>query len=413
MNRPQQKPRVLSARWVLTAAGDPIEHGEVLVEAGQIVAVAGRGKLSADSRYPVQAFDDAVLIPGLVNAHTHLEFSLLNEPLGHQGISMTDWIPKVIECRNGISETVKQSAIAAGLRQARETGTVAIGEIATAPTHRAGDYGESPEIFKTIFLEQLTRDPSLLPARAAEAQAHVDQADRGSSEFQFALSPHAPYSVHSELLNQMVELALSTKSKLAMHVAESAAEIELLETKTGAFVDLFQSMGIWNPDSFGETDSIDAILKQLSRIEGALLIHGNFLSQQQFEFAAQQGISIVCCPRTHAWFAHEAFPVSEMIAAGVNVAVGTDSRASNPDLNLLEELKNLHQRTSLPAATILEMGTANGAKALGIDREYGTIEPGKSAALAVIEIAQPNDPYSFLAEREAVARAIIDPSDQQ
>ena len=115
-------------------------------------------------------------------------------------------------------------------------------------------------------------------------------------------------------------------------------------------------------------------------------------------------MSAIYCPRTHAWFAHDPYPLEEMLAAGVNVAFGTDSRASSPDLNLLEEMRAVARRhPAVPTAKIVEMGTLSGARALGLDKELGTLEPGKLARFAVVELpeAAADDPYGLLDSRRS------------
>jgi len=174
-----------------------------------------------------------------------------------------------------------------------------------------------------------------------------------------------------------------------MHLAESREELELLQSHTGPLVDLLQSLDAWHPDVLPRGLRPLDYLKTLAAAHRTLVIHGNYLEQDEIEFLAahRDRMSVIYCPRTHAYFGHEPYPLAEMLTAGVRVAVGTDSRASNPDLNLFEELRHIarHHPAVEPEA-ILRMGTLAGAEALGIADDYGSITPGKKAALAIVSL---------------------------
>ena len=395
--------KIIIGNWVLPVAGPPIQNGAVAIEAGRILAVGSQDEIPvAHPTMEVQELPATTIIPGLVNAHTHLEFSDLASPLGYHGISLPDWIRIVVQSRYETSPADKRNAISQGLHELVSTGTVAVGEIATPPTNLVADYAASP-VHKTIFLEQLTRNLDLLPQRASEAATHLDQ-----TTLSMGLSPHAPYSTHAKLVEQLVDAAIENDAPLAMHLAESRDEIELLESRGGRFVEMLKDFGVWNPDSFSDRDSIDNLIEQLGRHKRSLLIHGNYLTDQQLKRIAELGLTIVFCPRTHAWFGHQPYPLSRMLELGINVAVGTDSRGSNPDLNLLEDMK--HIATNHPAstpATILEIGTLNGARALGIQDQFGSLEKGKLAALSQIQSKQQQDsPWWWLTEKSAIAKPV-------
>ena len=217
------------------------------------------------------------------------------------------------------------------------------------------------------------------------------------------ISPHAPYSVHPQLLDLIGERAKEYKVPLAMHLAETTAERDLLEHRTGPFVDLLQDFGIWDESSFHPTRSILDYLTTLANASRSLVIHGNYLNDHEIDFVASVAdkMSIVYCPRTHHYFNHAEYPLETLLRAGICVAVGTDSRASNPDLNLFEELKFISQSfPTISAHDILRLGTVNGATALGIDRYRGSISVGKRAALSFLPcptgISADADPFEWM-----------------
>jgi cytosine/adenosine deaminase-related metal-dependent hydrolase len=192
-----------------------------------------------------------------------------------------------------------------------------------------------------------------------------------------------------------------------MHLAESRDELELLQTGTGAFQHLLADRSMWDSKAIPLGSKPLDYLQVLSKAPRALIIHGNYLSEQEIEFLAEHRdhMSVVYCPRTHAFFSHEPYPLAKMLAAGVRVALGTDSRASNSDLSLLEEMRQVtRQFPELSLDTILQMGTIAGAEALGLADETGTLTTGKLADLVAIPCSPHDEPL------DAVLRSNSAPS---
>jgi cytosine/adenosine deaminase-related metal-dependent hydrolase len=246
-------------------------------------------------------------------------------------------------------------------------------------------------------------------ARAGEAAAAAEAflaATGSEADMLPGLSPHAPYTVHPQLLASLVELSRRFHVPLAMHLAESKEELELLHSGSGAFRELLESVGAWEEAAGSRLSSVLDYLRELVRAPRALVIHGNYLNAEEIAFVAEHGetMSVVYCPRTHAFFGHDAYPLARLLAAGVNVALGTDSRASNPDLSLFEEMRSAAARhPGVDPAAILRMGTIGGATGLGIAERSGTIEPGKRADLTVVALGdeRARDPHELLFAPEA------------
>jgi len=378
--------------------GEPIENGAVAVVGRDVVAVGDFKKITRD--FPIRTFDvtelgDGTIVPGWVNAHTHLEFSDVEEPLGFPGIKFTDWIRRIVKRRiesnrlesdtNSVSS--KSLAIRRGLLESKQAGTWAIGEIATAPLD-LNDYSEADcQIVTRCFFEQLGRDPSNYPTQATELTSFLSITQPDHSTFFQGASPHAPYSVSELLFNQIQSISLTAATPVAMHIAETLEERELLEKGSGDFVDLLKEFGIWNPTDFNGGFSISGILNQLSKTEHALIVHGNYLNDIELDFIAAHpsNMSVAFCPRTHRFFQHSLYPLQKMLNRKINVCLGTDSRASNPDLNIFKEAQEV--AASFPALSprqILEMATINGSKALGLPSGIGTISENQTASLNYI-----------------------------
>ena len=207
------------------------------------------------------------------------------------------------------------------------------------------------------------------------------------TNWSLGLSPHAPYSVHPELLRKLVDVSRHQKVSIAMHLAESREEIEWVENRTGPFREMLESLNACYPDSMPSNYSIQAILELLANARRLLLIHGNYLTNENIELIARyrNQMSVVYCPRTCHFFGHVDHPFRKLIEAGIQVALGTDSRASNPDLNLWAEGQFLSNEQGVDPVEVLNMMTINGANAMGIEKDFGTIEVGKVAAFSVLE----------------------------
>ncbi|BBO33484.1 amidohydrolase family protein [Lacipirellula parvula] len=379
--------QTLRARWVLPIDGPPIEGGCVTLRDGVIAAV-GQRATEADA---VTDLGDVVLLPALVNAHTHLEFSGLTKPLGLTGMSLPAWIRSVIADR-GRGDRDPAAAIAAGLQESRNAGVGAIGEIATS---LAALYEANNDGSLLLFQEAIGFSAGRVDSVFAEMERRVELAGAAAG-----ISPHAPYTVHPRLLERLVDLAVERCLPMAMHLAESREELELLRDGTGPFQELLADRSMWDASAIPRDSRVLDYMRQLSRAERSLVIHGNYLDAEEIAFAANQRerMSVVYCPRTHAYFGHESYPLVAMLDAGVRVAFGTDSRASNPDLNLLSEVRfAAAHHPGVAPATLLRMATLDGAAALGLAGSLGSIAIGKAARLIAMPCgAEKHDPYAPL-----------------
>jgi cytosine/adenosine deaminase-related metal-dependent hydrolase len=376
----------LQARVVFPVDRPPFERGVVTMEGERIVAV---GQVVP----PTNCLDlgDVALLPGLVNAHTHLEFSHLRKPLGKRGMSLVDWIRLVIAERGGRGFAAGL-AIEDGIHESLTHGVTSIGDITTVevPAHFF------PRIDLTLFHEAI----GFSRARAASALAAIlvrllpqfmpdSYAGRATADIHFGISPHSPYTVSPVLITKLIELARQRDVPVAMHLAESREELEFLQSGTGPFQELLEERSMWDVDAVPRGSRPMDYLRMLSEAPRALVIHGNFLEADELEFLGnfRGQMSLVYCPRTHDYFSHAPYPLGRALAAGARVALGTDSRASNPDLDLLAELRSV-ARSHLAVRTqdILRMGTLSGAEALGRDADVGSITPGKLGNLVAIPL---------------------------
>jgi cytosine/adenosine deaminase-related metal-dependent hydrolase len=377
----------LTARWIFPVAGPPIAGGGITIRGERIVEVSER---PADGAIDL---GDVAILPGFVNAHTHLEFSDLTAPLGERGTPLPTWIRQVIAARGGRGAdpasqmAASAAAISQGLAESARCGVTTLGEIATSGWGPA--MLENAPLDLNVFYELIGLRADRVDERLADAEEFVTRA-LVAARWHGGLSPHAPYSVHPELLVGIARLAAANHLPLAMHVAESREELQLLATGGGPFHDLLQALGAWDPEAISLDSRPIDYLQVLALALRALVIHGNYLDLAERAFLAEHAgrMSLVYCPRTHSYFEHERYPLVELLSAGVRVAIGTDSRASNPDLSLLAELRHVAAKhPEIRLADVLELGTLAGAQALGQDHEVGSLTAGKLANLAIVPLA--------------------------
>ena len=405
---------VYRARWLTPDCEQLFSPGCLHVRDGQVVRVwEGTDTDAID-------LGDVAIIPGLINAHTHLEFSDLPQPLA-PGAKFPDWIRSIIASRRGGTTDVRE-AVRQGWEECRAAGTAAVGEIATDD---AG-YAElvALEASGVVFREVLGLQDEQIESGLEAARLFVGWASMASSghmtsvpatpvgtahpTLTHGLSPHAPYSLHPDLYRGLISLAVETDVPVAMHLAETREELDLLAHHRGGLVDLLTDLGLWRAELFNDFRRPLDFLRELSRCRSALIIHGNYLDDEELDFlATQPQMSVVYCPRTHAGFGHAPHPWRKMQARGIRVVLGTDSRASNPDLSVWKELQWLHARhPDVPAQELLRMATIDAARALGLSEESRGITAGSRAMFTTLTPSQPlsRDDWNGLWGADVVAR---------
>jgi aminodeoxyfutalosine deaminase len=424
------------ARYVFPIDSPPVRDGVVAIDHDRIVAI---GESSSPEIHDLLAaardLGDVAVLPGFVNSHTHLELSDLKSPLGTSGMPFPDWIRLVVDWKR---ERDRQSSqrfkargrglfieriddpIGIGIEQLVWSGVTAVGEIdSKLRSYQSGHPVVSTAkknplpLEMTSFLEFIALPESVVESTKKTLVADLVYARRQwNAEVLPGVSPHAPYTVHPELLRFCVRKAWEQKIPLAHHLAESREELMLLHSGRGPFVKLLEDFDAWDSRAIPIGSKPLDYLENLAKSHRALVIHGNYLDDEEIGFLAAHAekMSVVYCPRTHAYFQHDPYPLAKMIAAGVNVAIGTDSRASNPDLSVLADMRFAAQQHPLvPPATLLRMITANAAKALGRDDEIGTLTPGKFADLAIMKLPRRDavDPHELLFDPDCCITATI------
>ncbi len=391
---------ILRAKYLLPNSLQVIENGALVIHGSQIADIGTYEAVKRGNDSEVRDLGEVVIMPGLVNAHTHLELSYHHD-LIQRTSRFTDWLTQLIQTHQSDPASVN-AAISGGIEMSLAGGATTVGDIhgfgKSARIHR-----DSP-IRTVVFFEATGFSPERTQLGVDRINEYLALSPQPDALFNPAVSPHAPYSTSAKVYRHCLGLARSRGLPLCTHLAETKDEIEFLASGTGAFADLLNAYGIsmsgWTPPKCSPVRYLTQIGILAFR---PLLAHCNYLTDADIESVAQSGASVAFCPRAHHYFHHTSHPICRLIRAGVNVAIGTDSLASNWTLSMLDEIKFLAKtQTNLSPETIIDLATINGARALQLNR-VGRLKKGWYAD--VIGIAIPDN-------GQRVVQQILDESAQ-
>ncbi|MDA8163874.1 MAG: amidohydrolase family protein, partial [Desulfobacteraceae bacterium] len=374
-------------------AGPPIIDGGVLWADGRIVAVGPFAGLRVEGGRVVE-HEGCALIPALVNAHAHLELSHL-APLGREAAvtpfpGMAEWITALLHRRETVPASDEEIAAQAraALDDLRRTGTILVADTGNRPesVHLGRDGGMDA----LFFLEFL----GLSRAAAEAGLKRLAAVEAGT-----ACTAHAPYSTAPGLIRGLKQRAAAAGRLFPIHVAESADEIEFLRTGGGPLRRFLESRGAWDgsfaPPGCGAVDD----LHRLGVLDGrTLCVHAVHLSSGEIDTLASRQAKVCLCPGSNRTLGVGKAPVAKLLAAGIRPALGTDSLASNPRLDLWEEMRLLREdHPEVAPEEVFAMATANGAAALGCAGRLGSLAPGRDARLLAVRCpVPPDDIFEFL-----------------
>lgn len=457
---------ILRAAWVVPVSGPPIRDGCVRVENGRITAAGAFQELiarrpddpsralgragavrphgapgSAAADEILTDLGDCILTPGLVNAHTHLELTCYAGQL--EPAPFWEWIPRLVRLRAAPGQLERESqGVVDGARQSLGHGVTCVGDISRRNLHWRA---LRPIPLRKVCYVELLSLADEPPRNPAELRSAVEEVEEDGL-LTVGVTPHAPYSVPAREIAASIALAHELGRPWTTHWMETREECAFLRGEVESphpflaglirqcrieaprqsplnYLAACRALALEREGATGERcaersrQSMVAALPGplpgtvgderthrpgVSRLSPGLLAHMNYPEPGDAARVAQMGLSIAYCPRAHRFFGHTPHPYREYIAAGVNVALGTDSMASNLSLSPLAEAQFVHQTTAdAPRADVLfRMITINAARALGLDDVIGTLDPGKQADLAAFSCpADTLDPIGYLVDR--------------
>jgi cytosine/adenosine deaminase-related metal-dependent hydrolase len=324
---------------------------------------------------------DVVLLPGLVNAHTHLELSHL-AGLVPPAESMAAWIGRLIATRFATAASPEAASNAA--REMHVTGTAVVGDISNSLS--TSEAIMAAGLAGVIFHELIGFRAQNVDAMVADAWARIDRLRTGHQSITYTPVAHSPYSVSPALFHAIA--AARRIAPLAVHLGESLEEIEFLAKGTGPIRATLEQLGAWTDDwEIPHCDPVEYLSRVGYLVPGCLVVHGVHLTDAALGRLRDAGAVIVTCPRSNIWVGSGPAPASRFYRSGVPVAIGTDSLASTDSLSMFDELAAVRAAApDVEARRLLDSATRAGAEALGFGAEFGTLEAGKRAALVAVEI---------------------------
>ena len=387
---------IYTARWLLPVSSQAVEDGALVVEGSKIVGAGSRAEmLSLFPESPVQDLGDSIILPGLVNAHSHLELTAMRGYLEDEETNFFSWLRKLTFARlNLMTEDDIEVSALWGACEAARAGVTAVGD--------ASDAGQvsmkalqSIGLRGVVFQESFGPDANLAKENFATLQAKVDQLLAIQTELvRVGVSPHSPYTVSGPQLELIADFALKEKLPLMIHAAESAAEESLIKDGTGLFAEgLLKRKIDWDIPGMSPIQYLQkrGILKTK-----ALLAHCIRVDQHDLEAISANGASIAHCPKSNAKLGHGFARLSAFLQNGINVGIGSDSVASNNTCDILEETRfaallsravvsGHNNQSRISNTELLRMATSGGAKCLGLAAS-GSLEIGANADCIAVSI---------------------------
>lgn len=391
--------KIYLADWVLPVASPKIRNGAVVLSDDGRIVEFGTGqdilKKYSDKSIQTVVSKNSVILPGLVNAHTHLELSMMKGVIPH-GLPFSEWVFEAITKRFQFSDATIFADCEKQIRALESCGTVAVGDIAN---HSATSLPllEKSTLYAVVYNEVTGFAGSIAKERFQEFVKKIPAVS--DKKIRHALAPHAPYSVSPELFRLIAEYNGLEKYS-TVHLAESKDESEFLMTGSGPMKEMIKKIGRWDENWKAPTTTPVSYMNKLGILNSKMLIvHAVHVSDEDIDLLKWHRVPICSCPRSNVHInVGGTSPVEKYLQAGLNVCLGTDSLASNEDLNLWNEMtffKKIHP--SISNEQIIEMATINGACALGLDSQIGSIEKGKDGALIRVEsVKQIDDPGLLL-----------------
>jgi 5-methylthioadenosine/S-adenosylhomocysteine deaminase len=399
---------IITSQKLLTLQDDApsINNGAVVFSRGTILDAGTAERIL--KKYPghrVYRLENAVLMPGLINVHTHLELPPLLDII--RARTFPDWVLNLIQVKKELDNTGYAIAARQNVRSLILSGTTTVGEICT--------HGVSPGVMKQsglraiIYKEIISMRPSsILPHPSSLVSRPL------SRLIQTGISPHAPHTVSGTALLQIKELALQKEIRLCMHVAESKDEIRLLQGGKSGFEKLYRVAG-WDAAWAPSADSPFEYLQRLGLLDPHFLaVHAVQVTDKDISLIKRSRVSVAHCPRSNRETGVGKMPLKKFLDAGISVGLGTDSLASSPGLNLWDEMRyayRIHRSAGVTARDIVTLATNGGAKTLGMFDAIGSVVPGKRADIIAVPFPKKDtgDIYSdLLRETKSCIMSVVD-----
>jgi 5-methylthioadenosine/S-adenosylhomocysteine deaminase len=393
MSISKSQSRRIRAEWVVPISSDPVQDGEVIVENGQIIEVRKAAKTPGGAD-DVEDYGSAILMPGLVNVHTHLDYTVMRGIL--EDISFFPWVRRLVELKGLLDEHDWNDSAMLGAAEAIAAGVTTIGDCTStgASLFAAKKSGLRGVIYQEVFgIDPAIDDDAVMHELTIQISAMRWVA--AGSKLKIGISPHSPYTVRQSLLTKLALYTSEESLPICMHTSESRAESELLLEGRGEIREMFNRRGIqWDCP---QCSTVEYFSRHGLLSPHTLLVHGCQLGADDLPILKKSGVGWAHCPKSNAKLGNGTMPLG--LLRGVwqdnqaKIGLGSDSVASNNTMDIFEEMRFalLIQRArarkydSITTSQVLEMSTSGGARALNMANDIGTLARGKQADITVLK----------------------------
>lgn len=387
---------LIRGKWLIPVAFPPIRDGYLIIKNGKITSI---GKISNLKKKDFKKTIDCshhIVMPGLINPHTHLELSNIKGKI-KRDTSFTHWIKSLTNEILSWKEEDYESSINKGIDELIFSGVTTIGDISRT--------GLSYEIFDErglrgiVFLEVLGFHPSIEKERMGFLKKKIRPIDK-DKRVNFGVSPHSPYSVTPDLFKEGYQVAFQHGAPIAIHCSETEEELEFVEKGRGEIRNMLEDFGLWDNHWSAPRISPIAYLNRMGVLKNIIGVHINLLKDGDLALLESNHVKVVCCLGSNQWFNREKIcPIDLLLKKGISVSLGTDSLASNDSLNFFVEMR-LAKKVfpKLSYQQIIEMVTIKGAKALSLDEKIGSFEKDKEADIISVDLrgSDISDPNEYI-----------------
>lgn len=381
---------ILRADWVLPVAHEPIEQGEVVVQSGMIVDVRRRSGTRGGA--DVLDFGEAVILPGLVNVHTHLELTVLRGTI--EDLPFFEWIRRLVQLKGLLTEQEWRDSALWGALEAAASGITTVADTTDSgtTTYALSQVGLRGRVYQEVFAVPPDQSAEKTLRELEDKLQWHHRATRGTL-LEIGVAPHTLYTVRPPVMAALRHYTREKAYPVCIHAAESVDEVALLHEGKGKFAQMYTERGIgWDVPA---KHPVDMLYEQGWLDANTLLVHAVQTDPRHAELFASTGTAVAHCPQSNAKLYNGVAPVSEWLSRGVKVGLGTDSVVSNNTLDLFTEMRYavMLQRATrgvdscLTARKAIEIATTGGAHALGMEERIGTLEQGKQADLCVVSLS--------------------------
>jgi cytosine/adenosine deaminase-related metal-dependent hydrolase len=388
--------KVYEAEWILPVTTKPIKNGAVVIKNGKIFDFGKSQEIKSKYNAELVSFKNSIIIPGLVNTHSHIELSALKGKIDRQ-TNFVEWLKSVVIKRQELLEEEITSCIKKAIEEISLSGTIAIGDVTNYGLSL--NYLLEKKLWGTGFIEVIGFKNDIADEIFENVKKLKDKFNK-NDKLNIVITPHATYSVSEKLFQKINKLKQKVKS---VHLSESIEEIEFLKSGGGRIFDFLKWRGAYDEKWILPKKSPVKYLNGINFLDkNTIAVHCTNIDDEDIEVLKNNEVNICTCPGSNEKLGVGTAPVEKFLRAGINVAIGTDSLASNDDLNLFNEMKFFKKtHPAINDEIILKIATINGAKALKLNDKIGSIEKDKFAELICLEFEKPiKNGFEFLERQE-------------